>query len=218
MKSLKELSAKVLTKRKLEPEEESIVLAVTDFMCNENSYYMIENGKLEHWYKEIDGTITREFVNDVLCKETEGSITKEYYDNGVCKETKTYPNGNNQYEMWLNSSGFLHKEDVPAEITWYENGIKESENWYFNGAYHRDRSGENSGPATAEWYENGNKKWEGWYKHDESYRKDGPASSGWHENGNKSYESWYKEGWTVGQVPFPKRWDENGNLLSASEL
>jgi hypothetical protein len=127
--------------------------------------------------------------------------------------TEYWDNGNIKKEEWFNSKGEKHSVDGPAYQSWYENGQKYIESWYFDGKLHRTdghaispeenvyyyknnkkRRATTDGPAYQSWYENGQKSIESWYFDGKLHRTDGHAIRICFENGQKSYESWYLDG------------------------
>lgn len=92
-------------------------------------------------------------------------------------------------ERWYNQDGNIHREDLPAEICYYETGQKSEECWYKNGKIHRDGL-----PADIYYFKNGQKSEEHWYKDDKHHRKDLPAVICYHENGQEYDELWLEDG------------------------
>ena len=68
--------------------------------------------------------------------------------------------------------------DVKPITSYYSNGNKRRESWYFNGQYHRV-----DGPADILYYESGQVQREVWYHNDELHRIDGPAGIQYYESG-----------------------------------
>ena len=83
----------------------------------------------------------------------------------------------------------MKTETYRVEITYYENGQKESEIWFQNNKRHRTDN-----PAFQRWYDNGQKWSETWYKNSNCHRIDGPAFQRWYKNGKKESEEWFKNG------------------------
>jgi hypothetical protein len=88
--------------------------------------------------------------------------------------------------FWYNISGQLHREDGPAQISYYR-GYR-SELWYINGKSHRI-----GGPASIAYYANGNVKSERWFRHDKAHRIGGPARINYYADGNVESERWYED-------------------------
>lgn len=61
-------------------------------------------------------------------------------------------------KRWTNNEGLLHREDGPAEITYYENGSIMSKNFYFNGNLHNPL-----GPCSVHYYADGSRLAEAFY-------------------------------------------------------
>jgi hypothetical protein len=78
------------------------------------------------------------------------------------------------------------KKEPKVEIEYWDNGQKESEEWYLNGKLHRE-----DGPSYQRWYKDGQKEYERWRLNDKLHREDGPAIQYWYSNGQKKYENWF---------------------------
>ena len=69
---------------------------------------------------------------------------------------------------------------MEPEITYYDNGQKESEIYYLNGKEHRE-----DGPAVQWRYKNGKKLYEAYYLNSRYHREDGHADQWRNKNGQK---------------------------------
>ena len=77
----------------------------------------------------------------------------------VLPEVTFHLNGSKKTEKYfLNANGKLHRENGPAEISYYESGGKEDEHYYINGVLHRL-----DGPAFISYHGNGKIKREAYY-------------------------------------------------------
>ena len=70
----------------------------------------------------------------------------------IKKSVVYYYNGNIRYEKWHREDGefYLHREDGPAIINYYESGEKQYEQWWVNSKKHRIE-----GPAHINYYKDG---------------------------------------------------------------
>lgn len=87
--------------------------------------------------------------------------------------------------------GKLHHDNMPAGLTYRENGTISCERWFKNGQFHR----EDDKPVVIVYHENGCVKKESWYK-DNVLGRDGdkPAEIYYFSNGNTKIKTWYKDG------------------------
>lgn len=86
--------------------------------------------------------------------------------------------------------GKLHHNSAPAQVTYRNNGMKTSEEWYKNGKLHRD------GKAALIRYNFTNSKvnHKQWYRNGLSYRDgDRPTLIRYYENGNIYMERWHDD-------------------------
>ncbi len=95
-----------------------------------------------------------------------------------------YANGVKRHEGWWRDNN-LDREDGAAITKWRANGVRECERWWRNGEL--DRQG---GPAVTEWHANGTKSYEWWYRNDKCDRDGGPSITVWRDTGDKIYEGW----------------------------
>lgn len=154
-----------------------------------------------------------------------------YYDSGNVKSEKTYDEnnklnsfnnepavveydeiGNTKFEFYY-KHGFLHREDGPAKIYFYNSGDIKEYHYFLNGKYERMDSSltlvkfYGTGKVRSEffnyndcnlikvYYRNGNIESENWYNK-ERYRdrKDKPALTYYSKKGKKIREVFYKDG------------------------
>lgn len=110
-----------------------------------------------------------------------------------------YGDGQIECVKYINESLGFHREDGPAYITWFPDGIKYYEGYFMNNSAHRV-----DGPATQYFHTNGNKEFEIYYLNGIKHREDGPAFTLWLRNGNKEREEY----WLNGKMIFPKSLEE----------
>jgi len=124
-----------------------------------------------------------------------------------------YENKNSYSEEWTtklddnwNADRVLHREDGPAKIWYYEDGIKHHEEWYINGIYTRD-----NGPAVIWYYQNGEIQHEDWYTDGKFDRLDKPARIDYYRNGKIKQEEWWIDGnRNKSNGPAIKKYNEDG--------
>lgn len=140
-----------------------------------------------------------------------------------------HENGNIKTEIWKNNLPFgLHREnDLPAWNSYYENGIKNSEEWRKNGSFYKR---ENNLPNRILYNPKGIKKEEIWYDETGNYhREEEPSYIEYYENGNKRRERWFKNNkhittsWSPnlhreGNLPAWIDYDENENGNKEREM
>ena len=99
------------------------------------------------------------FFNNLL-KNSNNNLTIDYYDTGMIRThagkissdsnyyyiKEYYPTGVILSDMWVLDE-YLHKEDGPALITYYENGAANTIHYYINGKLHNV-----NGPAYIEFF------------------------------------------------------------------
>ena len=137
------------------------------------------SGAAESWYKRIEPEGDREFGDKIYHREGDPAIRYFYTDSGV-------PTDNISSEGYY-INGQYHREDGPANISYYENGNIRYEVWVVDGVPYRE-----NGPSVIIYYENGNKSQE-YYLIDNNnsrHREDGPAQTNYYENGNKKKEEY----------------------------
>lgn len=88
-------------------------------------------------------------------------------------------------EKWFQHNN-LHREDGPSITYYFEDGTLDDIKWYKNGLKHRE-----DGPQFIEYYEDGGIKYEDWYVDNKRHRNDGPAHIDYTEKGNIWNYIWY---------------------------
>ena len=83
-----------------------------------------------------------------------------------------YGDGQIECVKYINESLGFHREDGPAYITWFPDGIKYYEGYFMNNSAHRV-----DGPATQYFHTNGNKEFEIYYLNGIKHREDGPDAA-----------------------------------------
>jgi hypothetical protein len=106
-----------------------------------------------------------------------------------------YENGQDK-EVWVYRKNIFGKQKKVKELTFFENGNKQSEVEYKRGMV--------NGWARM-WYENGNLHLEGTYKNNRSHG----VRRAYHENGQVFCKAKYHEGKLLGK----ENWDEEGNRI-----
>jgi antitoxin component YwqK of YwqJK toxin-antitoxin module len=173
-------------------------------------YYL--NGKIrtETWYTKDED------LNNVAVLENIDDLPSY-----IC-----YNNDDNNsvyIKKWF-VNGIAHRDNGPAVIKYYENGVINEETWIKNSKFHRDNNikGENL-PSQITYYEDGkikDKKWfkEGKYCRDD-YSEEGyslPTYVRYDLNGCKALEIWYhKEEWVCMNALYRFECDKNFKPLAA---
>ena len=106
-----------------------------------------------------EGWKNHPLVNQSQIKEESLKIKKsiEYYRNGDIWREKWHIKGDEYY---------LHKENGPAHISYYDTGKKDYEGWYINNKLHRI-----DGPAHISYYKDGTVRFEHYYINGERLSK-----------------------------------------------
>jgi hypothetical protein len=147
---------------------------------------LIDDDDNKYWYK--DGLLHRD--NDmpsimmangdkywhIYGKPNRSDISLPYIEKSDGYKEYRLENGgkrifSNLREKWLDKNNRLHRENGPANISYYENGNIEYKGYYCNGSIHRI-----NGPAFIEYYENGNICNEEYFINGKRHREDGPAN------------------------------------------
>lgn len=103
-------------------------------------------------------------------------------------------------------NGTLYREDGPAYISYFKEGVVSSERWYSDGVLHR-----RGGPALVEYYADGTVQKEEWYKNGEIFRLEGPALTLRYPNGAIQQQSWTPRKKRMGEgLPTIVDYFENG--------
>jgi antitoxin component YwqK of YwqJK toxin-antitoxin module len=105
---------------------------------------------------------------------------KFYYDDGNLRVVRYYYGG-----------GFLHREDGPAEIYYYEDGRSVYAEIWSRIDFYTHRL---DGPAVTRYYKDGTKRLEAWYIKGRCHKVDGPAKI-WYSSGNGNIdevEFWFE--------------------------
>lgn len=109
--------------------------------------------------------------------------------NNIKEPSRWYhENGNVKYEQYYyhNIKNYLHREDGPASIEYYESGALLKKIYIIEDLWHRE-----DGPAYISYYENGKVQEYNWFIENKLHRTDGPASTLYHENGSLNIEEYY---------------------------
>ena len=91
-------------------------------------------------------------------------------------------------ERWRNADGKLHREFLPAFISYFQDGGINVQIWYKNGK--RDRV---HGPAAVNYWQNGNTRIQNWIVNGKFHRDHGPASIEYYEEGLIKNKVWFEE-------------------------
>jgi len=91
-------------------------------------------------------------------------------------------------ERWKNANGKLHREFLPAFISYFQDGGINIQIWYNNGK--RDRV---HGPAAVSYWPNGNTRIQNWLVNGKFYRDHGPASIEYYNEGVIKIKVWFDE-------------------------
>ncbi len=162
-----------------------------------------ENGELtvESWYKHIEGcddlTCFCECNNNVLQRENgpvhilynNGLILKEIWRRGKYEYIKLYnSHGGIRVESYMLGNK-LHRDDGPAEIRYYDNGVIMHKKYMQNGVLHNE-----NGPACVAYHNNGKLEEISWYINGNYHRDKGPAVTKYYFSGNLNSTLWYRQG------------------------
>jgi hypothetical protein len=103
-----------------------------------------------------------------------------YFDNGLPREV-----------VWKNEHGVVHRDNGPARIVYWENGVVRLQEYRKGGVLHRL-----NGPALARFYDNGEK--ERWEFHHKGYlHRDGGEAFGALSRDKKTRTSGYARFGTI---------------------
>lgn len=177
-----------------------------------------ETKQVEIWY--INGVISRGDESKpaiVIYIDNGRHVTEKWYFNGMIgRRDESLPTIITYFDKkplrftWY-KNGNLHRENLPAYVSIYENDVIKLAEWYKNGLLHR----EGGFPAVIKRYENGVIKSEEWQEEDMFHREgDLPAIINRYNNGVIKNEEWHKRGelHREGDLPAVIERYENGDL------
>ena len=111
-------------------------------------------------------------------------LTESYWDGENWLELRKYKC---LIKYYLN--GKLHRNDGPAFIGFYNDGLLGLEQYYINGLWYRI-----NGPVIIEYHKNGSIKKEKYYFNSKKHRKDGPAEILFNNEGDIHFKKYYFNG------------------------
>jgi antitoxin component YwqK of YwqJK toxin-antitoxin module len=165
---------------------------------NQNCNTSIKEEVLEDNYGEY--TLLKNLKKDLNLQEV------RCYKDGF----RQYIQDNGNIEWILNNQLHSPSNDIPAYITYYEDGSIRMEKYYLNKKYHRK-----NGPSYIEYYENGCIQNEYYFINGKYNREEGPSVIRYYDDASINYQNYYIKGHLHREEgPSIVKYNEEGSIKS----